>query len=68
MTSFIQNLLSDTAERLDEIGESLEEYRDWAEGEGYPAIQHKLEEAIGPLSIAAEAARQYADGRLTPKE
>lgn len=61
------SLMSDTVTELERIAERLEELADWANDEGYPAIGHKLAEALGPLGSATEAAQQYDDGRLTPR-
>lgn len=66
--TFEQAMLRDTAERIEDMVESLEEFADWAEGEGYPAIRNKIEEGKGRISEAANAARQYADGTLTRRE
>lgn len=49
-------------ERLEEIGES------WAVEYGFKAVSDKIEETTGRLNSAAEAARQYANGVLIPKE
>lgn len=59
-----QWLLRDTGDRLSDIADHLDAIRDWAEEEGYTAIQHKLEETWGTLNSAVAAAYQYADGAL----
>ena len=66
--TFEQNMLIDTADRIDEIVESLNEFADWAEGEGYNAIHNKIIEGRGRIMSAADAARQYADGTLTRRD
>lgn len=66
MATYTDRMLMDTATRLEEIVESLEEFADWATDLGYLAITHKIEEATGRIENAAEAARQYARGELEP--
>lgn len=63
----VGGLLDCTASELESIHERVEELMDWADEEGYRAITHKLQEAMGPLNAASEATRQYASGQLTAK-
>lgn len=61
-------LAESTANELDRIAERLDELIEWGHDEGYPAIAHKLEEAVGRVRGAEEAARQYHTGELTRRE
>ena len=63
-----QSIMQSTVEELDKIVERIEELYEWAGEEGYRAIEHKLQEAAGPLMAALEAAAQYRDGVLTPRQ
>ena len=59
--------MSQLTQVRDEIGAMLirlEELQDWAESLEYPAIEHKIMEARGPLSSAFQAADQYQSGVL----
>lgn len=51
---------------LYEVQEIMEEIIDWSTDGGYIAVQHKLEEAMGPIDSALLAAQQYRDGTLAP--
>lgn len=62
--SFHDKLADSTADELDKMVERLDELEDWAIDQGYHALEHKIQEARGPLSNAAEAMRQYATGEL----
>jgi hypothetical protein len=55
------------ATELDEMIERLEEIAEMSADEGWTAVQHKIQEALGRLGSAAEASRQYADGTLEPR-
>lgn len=50
---------------LEAMIERLEELEEWADGEGYRAFEHKVQEARGRLVSAAQAMEDYAKGRLT---
>ena len=52
------------AAELQEIQERLEELQDAALDTGMLAVSDKLLEVVNPLSSAAAAAAQYADGTL----
>lgn len=54
MSRFVEELDKITAQ----VADLIDDTDDW------PAIQHKLEEALGPLRVAQLAATQYEDGTL----
>lgn len=59
----------DMANELDEIIERLTEIADnWAPEYGFRAVEHKLQEAIGPLQSASDAAVNYHMGLLEPRD
>lgn len=58
------SLLESAFNRIGEAMDAVNDILDWAEEAGYPAIQHKLEETLGPLDSARWAAIQYDDGDL----
>lgn len=58
----------DLMDELDEMLDRFDEVLNTAEISGYRAVQHKLEEAMGPLRGAREAAEQYSDGTLRIRE
>jgi hypothetical protein len=64
--SYHDRLADTVAEELETIIERFEELEDFAALEGYRALEHKLQEARGPLSSAAEAMRQYGTGEMKP--
>lgn len=66
---FVKSEAVAMAEELENIVERLEEIGDsWAVDSGFKAVSDKIEESLGRLNSAAEAARQYASGVLAPKE
>lgn len=67
MKTQLQKMATDVAERLDEIAEELEGLEDWALDMGCRAIEHKLQETLGRLTMAQAAAWQYANGTLEPR-
>lgn len=54
------------AEELEGFLERFEELEDFAVDAGYRALEHKIQEARGPLSSALEAMRQYGTGEMRP--
>ena len=62
-----QRIIGEVRIELEAIVERLSDLTDWAVDGGYRAVEHKLQEASGPLNAVAEACTQYADGRLTPR-
>jgi uncharacterized protein with GYD domain len=58
MSNQLWNMARDTANELEQIAERLEEIRDWAEEMGLIGTQHKVEEGVGRIWAAAEAAEQ----------
>lgn len=54
----------DLRDQLENLLDRFDELLTVAEAQGYRAVQHKLEEASGPLSSAREAAEQYGIGVL----
>jgi molybdopterin-guanine dinucleotide biosynthesis protein len=65
--SYNDRMATVIAEELDTIIERFDELEDFAVMEGYRALEHKISEARGPLSSAAEAMRQYATGEMRPE-
>jgi hypothetical protein len=55
-------------EALADVSDTIDNLMDWAEGEGYRATQHKLQEAWAPVQSAMAAIEQYDDGRLERRE
>lgn len=47
-----------------EIENQLETLQEWASDEGYRAIEHKIQEALGRIYNATTAAMQYDTGQL----
>jgi len=67
--SQIANIASQYQSDLDDIIERLEEIIDVAGPEfGFKAVSDKVQEAIGSIYNAAEAAGRYANGALVPNE
>ena len=62
--SYLQEMSQEMAEELEAMHARVTELIDEAYDLGLTAVAHKLEEASGPLSSAASAARQYDDGTL----
>ena len=65
MTSSVDIDAVALAETLDKLVERIEDLYDYADGDGFRAVAHKLEEAIGPLNSARLAAHQYGTGELS---
>lgn len=65
-TGFMK-LMEPWVEELQQIYDRVEELADAAGELDAVAVTHKLEEALGPLGSALEAAQQYRDGRLEPR-
>ena len=62
------SLAKHCATRLAEIVDEVEGLIDFAIENGFRAVEHKLDEAMGPLCSAHNAAQQYDSGELTPRE